>query len=145
MGYGDLPARLQEKIEIDPSGCLRWTGGLLDGGYGVCWWEGKTRLVHRTIYMLLVSRIPEGLTLDHVEERGCHFRDCVRTDHLEPVTGRINTLRSPRTPQSINLAKTHCPRGHPLSGENLYVKPDGRRVCRICKREQLQAWRERSH
>ena len=30
--------------------------------------------------------------------------------------------------------KTHCLKGHPLEGENLYVKPNGRRVCKICKR-----------
>lgn len=40
---------------------------------------------------------------------------------------------------AVNLAKTHCPKGHPLSGDNLYtrVKPDGRteRICLTCRRE----------
>lgn len=31
--------------------------------------------------------------------------------------------------------RTHCPKGHPYSGENLYVCPKGRRNCRACKRE----------
>jgi hypothetical protein len=30
---------------------------------------------------------------------------------------------------------THCPKGHLLSGENLYVRPNGRRNCRICRSE----------
>lgn len=31
-----------------------------------------------------------------------------------------------------NRAKTHCPRGHPYSGDNLYVNKLGRRNCRAC-------------
>ena len=31
-------------------------------------------------------------------------------------------------------AKTHCKRGHPLSGDNLYLPPSGLRTCRACKR-----------
>lgn len=32
-------------------------------------------------------------------------------------------------------SRTHCPRGHPLSGENLYVRPDtGARQCKACRR-----------
>lgn len=31
--------------------------------------------------------------------------------------------------------KPNCPAGHPYSGQNLYVDPGGRRVCRTCKRE----------
>lgn len=29
---------------------------------------------------------------------------------------------------------THCRRGHPLSGPNLYLDPRGRRRCRACQR-----------
>jgi hypothetical protein len=28
-----------------------------------------------------------------------------------------------------------CRRGHPLAGDNLYVRPDGKRCCRICRRK----------
>lgn len=43
------------------------------------------------------------------------------------------------TPQIRHLAneakrnQTHCKRGHPLSGENLYYTSHGSRACRICK------------
>lgn len=30
-------------------------------------------------------------------------------------------------------AKTHCPRGHPYAGENLYVDPKGNKRCRECR------------
>jgi hypothetical protein len=35
---------------------------------------------------------------------------------------------------SMNRGKTHCKRGHALSGDNLRVYPDGRRCCRECER-----------
>lgn len=34
---------------------------------------------------------------------------------------------------SFNRSKTHCPRGHEYSGENLIVKKHGGRDCRICQ------------
>jgi hypothetical protein len=41
------------------------------------------------------------------------------------------------------MTRTHCPKGHPYSGENLYVNPHrgkGSRVCRICTREACKEW-----
>jgi len=36
-------------------------------------------------------------------------------------------------------AKTHCKKGHPLSGDNLlYIEKRNRRVCRTCKRKSSQ-------
>lgn len=39
-------------------------------------------------------------------------------------------------------AETHCKRGHLLSGDNLYVRPDGERNCRACKSANKRAWTE---
>jgi hypothetical protein len=33
----------------------------------------------------------------------------------------------------LNSDKTHCPAGHPYSGDNLYVAPSGDRMCRTCR------------
>lgn len=37
--------------------------------------------------------------------------------------------------------RTHCPQNHPYAGENLYVQPNGQRVCKTCtatrRRERL--------
>lgn len=30
--------------------------------------------------------------------------------------------------------KTHCKNGHEFTPENTYVRPDGARICFICKR-----------
>lgn len=37
-----------------------------------------------------------------------------------------------------NTYKTHCPHGHELSGDNLYVPPSGSRMCRTCRRERMR-------
>lgn len=38
--------------------------------------------------------------------------------------------------------RTHCPRGHALFGDNLYVTPVGRRACRECRRQATRSWRK---
>ena len=39
----------------------------------------------------------------------------------------------------VNSRKTHCPRGHLLSADNL--RPEPGRKCRICKNARNKAWR----
>ena len=43
-----------------------------------------------------------------------------------------------------NSQKTECMRGHPLSGENLYVRPDGARGCKKCRRAASQRHKQRA-
>jgi hypothetical protein len=38
--------------------------------------------------------------------------------------------------------KAFCKRGHPLSGDNLYVSPKGFRQCRMCSRSNHTAYRK---
>ncbi len=45
------------------------------------------------------------------------------------------------TPNACRL-KTHCPRGHPYSGDNLYIGSRGGRYCRQCAND-LQNIRRR--
>lgn len=39
-----------------------------------------------------------------------------------------------KSPTAENSKKTHCKHGHPLTGSNLYVRPDGDRACRECRK-----------
>jgi HNH endonuclease len=111
--------------------CWLWTGHIATGkGYGRIRVNGEYQKAHRVSYELFVGPIPDGLQLDHL----CRVRNCVNPEHLEPVTNRENGLRG-TSPIYENLKKTHCSKGHPLSGDNLYPRTDGGRRCRICKVE----------
>jgi hypothetical protein len=98
---------------------------------------------HRFAYSVLVGPIPDGLQIDHL----CRNEMCVNPEHLEPVTQRINMLRG-TGPQAVNAQKTHCPKGHPLSGNNVYahtVRATGTpgRRCRTCNTEAAREYRKR--
>jgi hypothetical protein len=114
--------------------CWEWTAALFDSGYGQFTAAGRNRRAHRFAYEAFVGPIPEGLTLDHI----CGNRRCVNPDHLEPVTIKENTSRSPLTMASINRTKTHCLRGHEFTPENTLIVPGGR-SCKICQRAREHA------
>jgi hypothetical protein len=120
--------RLWSKVEKSDEGCWLWLASVTGGGYGRFKHSGRMHVAHRVVYEQMVGPIPAGLTLDHL----CRNRRCVRPDHLEPVTMRENVLRG-NTITAANSKKTHCVRGHHLSGEALLIRRDGRRRCQICE------------
>jgi hypothetical protein len=118
--------------------CWLWTANIGDGGYGRIRigtkGAGGSRLVraHRVAYQLFKGPIPDGLEPDHL----CRVRHCVNPGHLEAVTHRVNTLRGEGM-QAQNARKTHCSRGHELSGDNLVLdrQKKGARLCRTCRNQ----------
>ena len=112
--------------------CWLWGGSIDNKGYGRLNFKGRSLRAHRVSYELHKGRIPAALVLDH----RCRNRWCVNPKHLEPVTVRENTLRG-ESVAAQRARATHCPLGHALGGDNIYVRPDrnGRtRECKQCKR-----------
>lgn len=124
-----LPKRFWTHIVRHDGGCWEWVGARNDKGYGNFAIDGKTHTAHRLSYAEAFGSIPTGLELDHL----CRNRACVNPDHLEPVTHRENILRG-ASPAAQHAVKTACHLGHEFDAVNTYIRPDGRRVCRECRR-----------
>ena len=120
--------RLEKFIEREPnSGCWLWTGTCTPNGYGGTTAYGRKRRAHRLIWFESGNSTPDGMQLDHL----CRVRCCVNPAHLELVTPRTNTLRGIGI-AALRAKITHCRKGHPYAGENLVIRPNRSRRCRIC-------------
>lgn len=136
--FEDQQARFMAKIEKRENGCWAWKGVRARFGYGVFSIKTRKMLAHRVSYQMFKGPIPAGLTIDHL----CRNPFCVNPEHLEAVTLAENVMRS-RGPAATNARKTHCKRGHPLSGRNLIVTKSGGRRCRSCSYAANEGARQR--
>ena len=123
-----LPANVVSKIgACTPSGCVPWMAAKTNG-YGVVQYEGRVRRAHRVVYEHVKGKIPEGFEVDHL----CRNRACVNPDHLEAVPQPVNNMRS-LSASALHARQSHCLRGHPLAGENLYLRKRGHKTERFCR------------
>lgn len=129
----DVLARVRSDLDrlvspIPVTGCWMWMGSL-STKYGTYYRLGRNYAAHRLVFLALGGAIPDGLVLHH-KCRNCW---CVNPDHLEPLSNKANVLAG-TSPTAANGRKTHCYRGHPLSGDNLLRKNRSLRECRTCYR-----------
>lgn len=131
MNYGDprLPVRFWAKVYPEPNtGCWLWGASTSDTGYGSFALVGVGHNTHRLAFETLKAPVPDGCVIDHIV---CDTKACVNPDHMTPTTNRANVIRSPF--MVAQMARTHCPAGHPYQGNNLILRR-GKRECRTCKR-----------
>jgi hypothetical protein len=93
-------------------------------------------------WMLLRGKVADGMHVLHK----CDTPPCVNPDHLYIGTHAQN-MRDVRTrKRSGHLRKTHCPSGHPYSGDNLRtVEVSGGigRLCITCRRAAQRKYNRR--
>lgn len=123
---------------IKTDSCWPWMGTISTQGYGVYHQQRHPYRAHRVAYELTNGPIPAGKVTDHL----CRNRGCVNPAHIELVTNKENVLRGVSL-SALNRLKTHCKRGHPLSGPNLRIDGAGGRICRKCKYAASKASKER--
>lgn len=116
-----------------PDECWPWQGSIDTSGYAR-YGDGRygTVYAHLLLWRVMRGDVPEGMEVDHV----CFNRACMNPGHH-----RLLTVAENRQHHDPARLATHCLKGHPRSGDNLYVNPKtGRRSCRECGRLANQAW-----
>lgn len=84
-----LFARILQRVEVGPGGCLLFMGAVNSRGYScvAAGKKGRTILGHRLAVIVRDGDIPDGLTVDHM----CEVKRCVNAAHLQIVTRAENT------------------------------------------------------
>lgn len=141
----DTLTRFLRKTSIS-DGCWMWTGNTTKGYPNSILSEGrKMRVTHWALLHYRGIEVPEGMETDHLCHTAavkagecdggvdCSHRRCVNPEHLEVVSRHENTNRRVR--------QFACRRGHPRTEENVYVNPQGKVICRVCRDASWRAWR----
>jgi hypothetical protein len=131
--------RFWEKVDVrGPDECWEWTASCNKWGYGHFRWNGTMGKAHRVSWELEHGEPPpprgSGLEVCHT----CDNPPCVNPAHLWLGTSQENAQDRQAKGRGYNgrnhSEKTHCKHGHEFTPENTYVKPNGTRDCRECKR-----------
>jgi len=134
-GRSDLTPQERYNAQTDKSGdCWLWMGRLSAGDrYASFMVEGRNVKVHRWVYEQEVGPIPDGMQIDHM----CGVTGCVRPDHLRVVTPAENARAHWREQRGV------CRNGHPMTDDNVTVRPNGSRCCLTCRRERRRRYRSK--
>lgn len=127
-----LYRKLVDKIRFEiGTGCWLWDGPT-NRGYGMVNVRGGGTLgAHRAMWYAKHGD-PGALDVLH----NCNNKLCISPLHLHLGTHKQNFKEASEAKLLQGQWKTHCLRGHPLSGDNLYIQPGtGFRGCKTCTKE----------
>ena len=117
--------------------CLLWTGAKNRKGYGrVANGQRSQAPAHRVAWEIENGPFPSGMLALH----SCDIPSCVNPQHIRPGTHQDNVRdREERGRGHRALVGTVCPKGHPITNDNIIIDGVTRR-CRKCRQEY---WAER--
>lgn len=115
--------------------CMIWPFGKEAKGYGRVGVPGKkTKRVHQIAYELVKGEVPSGKEINHA----CLNKLCFNPAHLEALTKAQHDRFSIEHGQRPGRCKwEECPKGHTFNEENTYIGKNGRRQCRICRKNRM--------
>lgn len=147
MSDADYIAKFKARCKITEAGCWEWQGfcqkfrNIKPGqrGYAQASYRGKQWRLHRL--MLTITQRP--LQAGEVAMHKCDNPPCINPEHLKIGTYTENMRDASFKGRADKQWKTHCWRGHPLSGDNLMWKRRAGtdlklRACKTCQRIRLR-------
>lgn len=124
--------RFWSKTERSETGCVVWSKGSFESGYGQFWYDGRPWPASRWIMQAYAGRkLKEFEYVLH----SCDNKGCVNTAHLRVGTPKENSEDAVSRNRLFEQQKTHCVDGHPYSGDNLYITAKGHRQCKACRKK----------
>lgn len=124
-----------------PEACWPWLGAKSSFGHGNIKVGDKYHGTHRLMMELLGCDLTPQ---DHVCHK-CDNPSCCNPMHLYVGSHATNVadreMRGRSGSGRVNAAKTHCPRGHPYTEKNTFMKA-GSRNCRQCIYARTARWRK---
>lgn len=136
----DFTVRFFSKINRKaPNGCWEWTGNRNRDGYGLSAKRIGTVLAHRISYRIHRGVFDLNLCVLHK----CDNPPCVNPDHLFLGTDMDNMRDMHSKGRNFTPFKKSiwCKKGHEFTEESTYIKPNGKRTCRLCDNDRRQAIR----
>lgn len=137
--------RLRKASIIDEiTGCYLWQKYKNHEGYGRIYYRGTNLNVHRLAgYIYFVTIIGDKSIL-MCHKPICPNKSCWNPEHIYEGNTSSNTIDSITTKTYANLQgnKTQCNWGHEFTSENTYIRPDGYRDCKTCRKARHDGWRK---
>lgn len=101
---------------------------------------------HGTHWQVSKTHCPQGHEYTDENTRLYYYRGS-RYRYCRTCQGIASRMHKTKARSALGIpprgSATHCQKGHPFDEANTHIRPDGRRLCKTCRREGLRAWRKK--